>query len=182
MTRKFIYSIFFLLLLTDTGYSFLQHYGQPLDGDMPGLIVPSEKIYPVLSSPFGLRAVLKHETYINPNRFFCHWSLREYFLNMPGLLQKIKNPVSSVYLSCAVAKTSIQLALIILLAMLISGTTNVLKMDYIVSALLIAPLFQTNGFRGNMGIIDPSITYTFFLCLTFCIPAALSLPLYTEIL
>ena len=61
--------------------------------------------------------------------------------------------------------------LIFLLATAISGSRNILKTDFIISALLVAPLFQTNGYRNYMGIIDSSPTYTFF----YALPCALIL-------
>jgi len=40
-----------------------------------------------------------------------------------------------------------------------------LKLDFMIAAILVTPLFQTNGYRSYMGIIDPSTTYTFFYAL-----------------
>jgi len=171
MIKKIIYSILFLLLLADVGYSFLQHLHQPLDGDMPWNIVPANDVKQILKSPFGLEAILKNQTYPNPNRFFCHWIFREYFLSVPFFLQKFVEPIDSIYLSCAISKIIIQLMLIILLAIAITGTKNMLKMDFMIAAVLVTPLFQTNGYRSYMGIIDPSVTYTFF----YALPCALLL-------
>ncbi|MCK5822731.1 MAG: hypothetical protein KAG95_01925 [Bacteroidales bacterium] len=165
MTKHIIYLFLFLLLLTDLSYSFVQHLSQPLDGDMAWNIIPSNDVKPILENPLGINAILKDKTYANPNRFFCHWSFREYFLSAPLFLQNFTEPINSIYLSCAISKIIIQIILIILLAMAISGTNNILKMDFIIAAILVSPLFQTNGYRTYMGIIDPSITYTFFYAL-----------------
>jgi hypothetical protein len=171
MIRKTLYIILFLLLLADVGYSFLQHLSQPLDGDMAWNIVPANDVKQVLKSPFGLGAILKNQTYPNPNRFFCHWIFREYFLFAPLFLQKFVEPIDSIYQSCAISKIIIQLVLIILLAIAISGTKNILKLDLMIAAILVTPFFQTNGYRSYMGIIDPSTTYTFF----YALPCALLL-------
>ena len=171
MTRKIIYISFLLLLLADIGYSFLQHYNTSLDGDMAGGVVPANDVKQILESPLGLKVFRENKTYPNPNRFFSYWLFYKYFNKTPLFLQKIFTPIDSAYLSCAIAKTIIQIILIFLLAIVISGTTKILKLDFILAAILVAPLFQTNGYRNYMGIIDPSATYTFF----YALPSALAL-------
>lgn len=163
MIKKAFILVLVVLLLADIGYSFLQHYNTPFDGDMAAGIVPAEDVKPILESPFGTKIFTEHTTYPNPNRFFCHWSFYEYFNSAPLLLQNFTNPVNSAYLSCALAKTIIQVTIIFLLALIISG--GILKFNFLLAAVLITPLFQTNGYRSYMGIIDPSTTYTFFYAL-----------------
>ena len=171
MIKKIISIILFIFLLADLGYSFLQHYNTPLDGDMAGGIVPANDVKSVLESPLGLKVFYEDKSYPNPNRFFSHWVFYKYFNNTPLYLQKFFNPIDSVYLSCAIAKIIIQITLIVLLAILITGTTNIFKLKFLLAAILVTPLFQTNGYRGYMGIIDPSTTYTFF----YALPSALVL-------
>ena len=154
-----------MILLADIGFSFAQHLNQPLDGDMAWNLIPAEDVKPILENPFGIRTILNNKTYANPNRFFCHWIYREYLLNVPLILQKFSDPIDSVYLACAISKTIIQILLIILIAMAITGSRNLLKLDFMIAAVLVTPLFQTNGYRSYMGIIDPSTTYTFFYAL-----------------
>ena len=170
MNRKIFLLFLITLLLTDIGYSFLQHYSTPFDGDMPGGIVPAEYVKPVLENPLGIKIFKEHTTYANPNRFFCHWSFYTYFNSVPFLLQKTTNPLNSAYLSCAIAKTIIQVLMIYLLALAVSGNLK-FKLEFLISAVLITPLFQTNGYNNYMGIIDPSTTYTFF----YALPAAVLL-------
>ncbi|HTA62870.1 MAG TPA: hypothetical protein VK835_10460 [Bacteroidia bacterium] len=165
MIKRLLYSVLLLFILADTGYSFLQYLNQPLDGDIAWNTVPAEENKKVLNNPFGTDVILKHKTYPNPNRFFCHWMINRYFNVTPLVLQKFVQPIDSVYLSCAIAKTLIQLFLILLLAAAISGTSKLFKLDFIIAAALVTPLFQANGYRSYMGIIDPSPTYTFFYAL-----------------
>jgi hypothetical protein len=171
MTRRIIYSILLLLFLADAGFSFIQHYTTPLDGDMAGGIVPANDVKQILDHPVGINVITKNQIYPNPNRFFSHWMFKEYFNRIPLLLQKFVDPIESIYLSCAIAKIIIQISLIFLLAMSISGAKNILKMDFMIAVILVTPLFQTNGYRGYMGIIDLSTTYTFF----YALPCALLL-------
>jgi len=171
MKKKIIYFILLLLLLADLCYSFAQHLSQPLDGDMAWNIVPAYTVKPILESPFGIGVIFKNQSYPNPNRFFCHYTMKKYFEIIPLFLQKYLQPIDSIYLSCAIAKIIIQLILIILLAMAITGTFNLLKLDFLVAAVLVTPFFQTEGYQSYMGIIDKCPTYTFF----YALPIALLL-------
>ncbi|HLO91448.1 MAG TPA: hypothetical protein VK172_09825 [Lentimicrobium sp.] len=177
MIRKLIYLFLFILLSADLAYSFIQHINQPLDGDMAAGIVSNSVILPILESPIGLDAILYDRHYANPNKFFSHWSMKEYFLNIPLFLQRYTDPVNSVYLACAIFKIFIQLLLIYLISVAASGTFNILRMDFIISSVLITSFFQTNGYRSVMGIIDPCPTYNFFYSLPLAFLLILLLPL-----
>jgi hypothetical protein len=169
-----------LLLIADVGFSFLQHYSMPFDGDMAGGIVPADDVMPVLAHPFGFRAILEQSTYPNPNRFFSHKIFYEYFNVIPIFLQHFTNPLNSAYLSCALAKTGIQVALIFLVSLVVSrGRIN---RDFLLSAVLVAPLFQTNGYRSYMGIIDSSTTYAFFYALPTVFVLIYFMPVFLNVL
>ncbi|MFD1552966.1 hypothetical protein DNU06_15815 [Putridiphycobacter roseus] len=178
MIKKVLALLLITLLLADIGYTFLQNYHTPFDGDMAGGIVPADDVKPILASPLGLKIFKEHNTYPNPNRFFCHWSFYEYFNNVPLFIQNFTSPINSAYLSCALAKTMIQVIIIFLLSLLIAG--GILKFDFLVAAILITPLFQTNGYRSYMGIIDPSTTYTFFYALPTIFVLIYFIPLFLK--
>lgn len=163
MIKKIIPIVLIVLLIADIGYSFLQYYNTPLDGDMAAGILPANDVKPILDNPFGFRVLNEQTRYPNPNRFFCHWSFYVYFNKVPLLLQSFTNPINSAYLACAIAKTLIHATILIFVSLIISG--KVFKLDFILAASLITPLFQTNGYQGLIGIIDPSTTYTFFYAL-----------------
>ncbi|RLD59904.1 MAG: hypothetical protein DRJ05_05690 [Bacteroidetes bacterium] len=170
MTRKIIYSILFLFLIVDLGYSFVQYINQPLDGDMAWNLVPADEVKPIFNNPLGIGAILNNQTYPNPNRFFCHWAFREYLVSAPLLLQNLVGPIDSIYMSCAISKIVIHVLLILLLAMAITGTLNMFRMDFVLAAIIVSPLFQANGYVTYMGI-DPSTTYAFF----YALPSAILL-------
>ena len=169
LTKRIIYIILSFFLLFDLGFSFLQHMGQPLDGDLAWNIVPSNDVKPILKNPLGTVVVFRNQSYPNPNRFFCHWTIQNYFKKIPLLLQKIVTPINSIYFSCAIFKIFVQIFLIVLLSIAITGSCKWYKPDFIIAAILVTPLFQTNGYVRYMGIIDPSISYTFF----YAFPCAL---------
>jgi hypothetical protein len=163
LIKKIFASLLIVLLLADIGYSFLQHYHSPFDGDMAAGIVPSDDVKQILDSPLGLKIFKENITYPNPNRFFCHWSFYTYFNKAPLLLQNFTSPINSAYLSSAIAKIAIQVIITFLISLFIAN--SIYRLDFILAAILITPLFQTNGYRSYMGIIDQSVTYTFFYAL-----------------
>ena len=177
MSKKILYIILLLLVSMDIGYSFLQHYNMPLDGDMAESILPANGIKKVLKNPLGFKVFREQTTYQNPNRFFSHWFFNQSFNKTPQLLRSFKNPIDSVYLTCAIVKIVVQIILLILLAIAISGTTKVFDFNFILAVALITPLFQANGFFAYMGIIDQSITYVFFYALPLALLMLYFLPL-----
>jgi hypothetical protein len=168
----------FILLVIDAAYSFYQHYQVHLDGDMPANIVPAPACVLVLQDPFGYNALVHHQKYVGPNRFWAHFTQSVYFKKVPILLQSWVKPIDSVYLSCAIAKTLLQLFLIWLLAVFISGVKNIFRKEFIIGAILVTPLFQTFGYNTLMGIIDISTTYTFFYALPIALTMLFLLPFY----
>ena len=133
-----------------------------LDGDMAEGILQTNGVAKIFNDPFGVNVLIYKDSYPNPNRFFAHFFTAKYFRSIPFILQKFTNPIDSIYLSCAIAKTAIQFILIYLLALYITGIRNLFKKEFIIAAALITPLFQTNGYQNYMGIINNSMTYTFF--------------------
>ncbi len=160
--KGFLFKVLFLFIVLDLCYSFWQHAQMPIDGDLAKITVPASEYKRVLESPFGLSTITKRESYAATNRFVIHWSISNYFKAIPLALRKVLSPIDSVYISCALFKTLSQALILYLLAVFISGKRNVLNDRFIVAAALIAPLFQTEGFANTMGIIDKSITYSFF--------------------
>ncbi|MCX6183234.1 MAG: hypothetical protein NT150_15080 [Bacteroidetes bacterium] len=174
MSKRYIIYFLFVALMADLSFSFFQHYTTPLDGDVAGGIIINEDVKKIFEDPFGIGVITKNEMYSNPNRFFVHWTFAEYFKNIPLLLQKITDPINSVYLSCAIAKILIQTMILYLLAFFISGSKNIFKIEFLIAAVIITPLFQNNGYQAYMGIIDQSITYSFF----YALPCAFLLLFY----
>lgn len=174
--RKILYLFLLFFLLGDFSYSFLQYYHTSLDGDMAAGIVPAKDVQKIFDDPFGFTAITKDKPHANPNRYFSHLFFRDYFQTIPLLVQKFSNPVESIYISCAIIKLLIQVLIIYLLAIAITKTTSLFSLDLLTAAALIAPLFQADGYNRYMGIIDKSITYTFF----YALPLMLLLLFYIQ--
>lgn len=154
--------VLFLIFLADCFFSFFQHLNMALDGDMSAIILPAEWYSEVLKSPFGFNAILNGETYGGTNRFFSHWLMSKYFKCLPLVIQSFTSPVNSLYISCALFKTIIQICLTITLAKYIYVATKNKNHHLILICCFLFPFFQTNGFHTQMGIVDKSITYVFF--------------------
>lgn len=162
----------------DTTYSFFQHLSMPLDGDMPAGILQTNEVKKILSNPFGIDVITRHEIRPNPNRFFAHLAFSEYFRSIPFVLQRFFSPINSIYISCAIFKTILQILLIYLLACYISGTRAILTTQFLIPVILITPLFQANGYQGSMGIINSATTYSFFYALPIAFLLLLFLPFF----
>lgn len=177
LKKKIWYLLLFLFVL-DIAYSFIQHYLMPLDGDLASITLPSKGYSTVMSDPFGIRVLVHGEIYPAPNRYFAHLFVSGYFKTMPFLLQTIVSPIKSLYISCAIAKTAIQVLLTIILSCYIC-CWNLKKETILVCCLLISPLFQTghDNYKA-MGIIDESIVYTFFYALPISLLLLFIFPFY----
>ncbi len=175
MPKRTAYLLLAAFLLLDSGYSFLQHFHTRLDGDIAPIVVPADKYAKVLDDPFGL-GVLSGERYCAPNRYFVHAPMVWYFKHVPQAMQAFMAPVDSVYWACALLKTALQLALIGLLAAYASDGKR--RWEPLLAAVLVTPFFQAYGYNLQMGIIEKSITYTFFYPLPLAFLVAFFLPFY----
>lgn len=167
-----------IFLIGDFTFSFIQYYNTPLLGDLAGHVLPDNLIQPVFDDPLGFHLLLTGEPHSNPNRFFVHWALAEYFQNVPQFLQNFTTPINSVYLTSAIAKLATQILFVYLLALFISGSANPVKKNFLTAAVIIAPLFQAYGYWSRMGIIDKSIVYTFFYAIPLVVLMLFFLPVF----
>ena len=168
---RLVWGIIFCLFLIDTGYSFLQHYGQPLDGDLANLVLPTPAYQKALEDPFGFTTFISKEYSVGTNRYFSHFSIYHYFNNIPYWLQQFVPAIDSVYFANAIFKILIQLAVTISLGLIMLKTLGERSNKIIFAIVFIFPLIQNNGYNRYMGIIDHSISYTFF----YAFPVALLL-------
>ncbi|MBR9920714.1 MAG: hypothetical protein GYB31_07720 [Bacteroidetes bacterium] len=173
-----------ILLILDLGYTFYLNFHFPLDGDLASIMMPEagQAYHDVLQDPFALDVLLEGRKYTNPNRYFSHAALNAWFRSVPFVFQTITNPVDSVYLAAALAKTAIQFFIIWLLAVIISNKSRLWEEGFLMAAVLITPLFQTFGLNRHMAIIDQSVTYVFFYALPLAMLLLFLLPVLREYL
>ena len=178
MNKNRILAVFLVLLLSgDFIFSFVQYYNTPLFGDITISAWPDEHVQNLLDDPFGFQIIKTGEKQFNPNRYFSHLFLNEYFRNVPIFLQKFVIPVSSVYLASALIKITIQIIFLFIMASFITGD-KLFGRKFLICAIIIAPLFQVYGYWSRMGIIDKSIAYTFFYAMPMIILMFYYLPVF----
>jgi len=159
--KELVFIFLLLFFIGDTVYSFYQHSLPPIDGDIPTLVMPSDAYQQAAHDPFGLQILQTGENCAGSNRFFMQWANAAYFLHVPLWFQSFTSPIHSVYLSMAVAKTLIQVGLILLLASYIRVTFGWGRNEWMLAAVIICPLFQAVGFFEYLAMIDNSTSYTF---------------------
>ncbi len=160
--RPYLTWLLALLVIADLVYSGFQHFSVSLDGDLSAIVVPAPWYSKVLIDPLGLSALLRHEVYPATNRYAIHATMAAYFRHVPLGLGLVVPPITSVYLACALFKLGVQIGLLYLLTGYASGRWRPRGLRFWGTAALIAPLFQTFGFQGEMGAVMASITYCFF--------------------
>ncbi len=168
--NRLIIGLLLFFILADTLYSSLQHFYLPLDGDLVNAMSDPFHFKYIWNDLLGIKALTGEEVHPDPNRFMIPMIIYGYFYYVPIWLQSFSDPVTSVYLACSLFKTLIQLSISLLVAQAVSQF-NKTRNSFIIALVLIVPLFQTWGYSGSIGIIDGSITYTFF----YAFPLALLL-------
>ena len=177
--KIFVKIAFCLFLLFSVVFSFKRYYYFTLEGDLPAIVLPDSGFYQtVMDDPFGLNVILHDSVYPATNRFFTHLEIEWCFKTLPFCFQKLSTPVKSIYYSCALVKTGVQFFLIFLMAFVITGSRKFFGFDFLFVGVLLIPFFQTFGFNQWMGIIDHSITYTFFYALSLGLVMAFFLPFF----
>ncbi len=161
-SKRIILWALVVLTLVDLGYSFKQYCNYPTDGDMPSHLVPEDCFQKVLDSPLGFDVVASEEKYPDPNRFFMHYP---YYLTMnflPTYLAKFMAPVKAIYVAMGAIKIIVHLVLLLLMGIYINAGLKLKKLTFWISLLAVSAFFQANAHSTlRIGIIDPSITYTF---------------------
>ena len=167
-------------LLFEIAFSFIRYTHFTTDGDLVSITLPNRSYNTVLTDPFALNVLLHDSIYAAPNRYFVHRAMVSYFNSVPLLLQAFVSPIDSIYYSCALAKTLIHFFIVFLLAVYCTGKWNLKDTNFLLAAALITPLIQTFGFNQLMGIIDHSISYTFFYAFSLSLVLLFFLPIFLK--
>lgn len=177
---KWLVAVAIFLVVGDLGYSFYQHYHFPMDGDMEESVLPRDYLLPLYQDPFGVKMIASGEPHAAPNRFFSHYLLYKTYRTVPFGLQRVVEPLSSIYLTNALCKILMQMALLLLLCTLVCGGFRVKEPRFYLAMLLFSPLFQTCGATHSFGLIDVSVSYAFFYALSLIFLVCCFLPFIYE--
>lgn len=150
-----------LFIFLDLGFSFKEFHGHALYGDVIPLILPDDTNAPVLSDPFGFKALSTKVYHPNINRYFCVASLQIYMKQMPLFLQYFTNPVESLYLSSSFFRAGIYLSFIFFMFRVIRLNQRDSKTKWI-ALISLLPFLQNSGVNICFDFIGESIVYAFF--------------------
>jgi len=174
--------IFFLFITLSLSKSYKQYSVSSLDGDVAESVLPYPAIQEIFDDPTGIKTVFNNHEHQSPNRFFSHFFLHKTFRELPILLQHFCDPINSVYHSIAITKLIIQILILFLLTVIISGKTNIFSFQFLISAAILIPFFQTNGkyLAHEIGIMDKYVSYCFFYALPLIFLLLFYLPIFLE--
>ena len=183
-TRTILYAILLAFIVFDLSYSFKQYRGATLDGDIADCVLPGLCIQKLFDDPTGVKTIINNDKHLGTNRFFTHFFMYKTFREIPLFFQKFCDPINSVYYTSAVAKLAMQIMILLLLAIIVNGNFRLFAFKFILITAIILPFFQTNGnlLVREIGIIDPSITYSFSYALPLIFVLLYYLPLFLELL
>ena len=163
--RRVAYWFCVVAIVADTCYSFVQHYSEPLDGDMGESVLPLDYIQPLYNDPFGIKMLATGEPHAAPNRYFSHRTMFGTYRSVPFVLQRVTDPVRSLYYTNAICKTTMQLLLVLLLSGIACGGFRFRRLKFAATCLFFCAMMQTCGFVGSIGMVTKSVTYSFFYTL-----------------
>jgi hypothetical protein len=155
-----------------------------LDGDVAESVLPYPGVQKTFDDPIGIKTIVNNDKHWGPNRFFSHYFLHKTFSEIPFLLQNFCDPIESVYYTAAIAKLMMLIILLFLLTVIVNGKANIFSLKFIVTAAILIPFFQINGkhlYRG-IGIIDQSISYSFFYAMPLMFLLSYYVPIFLEFL
>jgi hypothetical protein len=161
-SRKLVRLVLLLFIFGDLAYSFWQYNNFPIDEDLARIVVPDIYYRQVLEDPLGLEVWKSGEGYQATNRFAAHYTIRAYFRTVPHWLQFFLDPIDSLYWSAAFFKLLVQLLLLSQMSRYTLSVFRDTRMERLAVLAFFLPFFQAMGYQLVFGIIDSSITYTFF--------------------
>ncbi|MCL1969355.1 MAG: hypothetical protein FWF65_07365 [Bacteroidetes bacterium] len=179
-----LYGALLIFILLALSKSFKQYSVAPLDGDIAESVLPYPDIQKTFDDPTGVKTIIHNDKHLGVNRFFSHYFLHKTFREIPLLFQKFCIPINSVYYTSAIARLIMQILILCLLAMIISGKINLFSFKFIVTTAILIPFFQTNGkyLAHEIGIMDKDISYCFFYALPLIFLLLYYIPIIFELL
>jgi hypothetical protein len=182
--KLILYFLSLVLIILALSKSFKQYCGCSLDGDVAESVLPYPDIQKTFDDPTGIKTIINNDKHLGPNRFFSHYFLHKTFRTLPFLLQNFYDSVDSVYYTAAITKLIMQIIILFLLTTIILGSFYLFSLKFIITFLILIPFFPTNGthISHEIGIIDRSVTYSFFYALPLIFLLLYYIPVFFEFL
>ena len=182
--RILLYSILLLFILFSLTRSFRQYSFMRLDGDVAESVLPYPQVQKTFDDPTGIKTIINNDKHLGTNRFFSHYSLHITFRKIPTLLQNFVNPIESVYFTSSMSKIIMHIAILFLLTVIINGKLNIFSFKSMIITALLIPFIQTNGksLAHDIGLIDKSVSYSFFYALPLIFILLYYVPIFFDFL
>jgi len=182
--RKSLYSnlivvVLSLVLLFDVAQSVFHYANLSLDGDLVKIIAPCESYSVIFTDPFGFKAITQKIQYAGAGRISCHFMMQQWFTTIPSAINYfIEDPVRSVYYSSALFSGLLHVFFIAICLLFVRLKNRFNFRTVLILALLASVFIQYQSFYHNFGIIDLSITYSFFYIFPLLILITYLYPFY----
>ena len=151
-----------LFIIFDLVFSAARYLQLPIDGDFAKIAVPLYYDF-VLKDPVGIQAITKDTTYGGAGRYTCHVAVRFWSKSVFHAIDKFSpDPIESVFLMSALFSMLVHILFLWLALKYISKKVELsLNLKLLVIAMATSFL-QMAHLYYSIGVIDSSITYTFF--------------------
>lgn len=170
-------------LAFDFSYSFLQYFAAPLDGDIAAICLPLNHYQKILTEPFGFQLLQDPTPYSATNRYFSHKTMYWWFNDFyEWVVPFFKYRTNALYFISALFSLLIHIIIVGLLSLYVKSFFNTKRKTFLLAAVIITTFFQfKTGFYEQIGIIDNSITYTFFYALPMALLLIFFYPFFKRI-
>lgn len=151
-----------LFIIFDLVFSAARYHQLPIDGDFAKIAVPLNYDY-VLKDPIGFQAIAKDTTYSGAGRYSCHAAVWLWSRSVFHVIDKFApNPIESVFLLSTLFSILVH---ILFLWVAVNYISKKVPLSFNLKLLVIAmatSFLQMANLYYSIGVIDRSITYTFF--------------------
>ncbi|MDB5229025.1 MAG: hypothetical protein JWN78_3218 [Bacteroidota bacterium] len=181
MKNKNLYFRYFIFLcfVLNIVYAFKQNYGKVLDGDIIHVVLPVSNYNEVLKDPFGINVLLYKKQYAGTNRYFSHETMYIWFRPVQKIISSFfKDKVTAIYVVSALFNTLIYVFVVLMMAAYLARNFSFKSNQFLLAVLMVIPLIHQNGWNESIGIIDHSVSYTFFYGLPLCLLLLYMFPFY----
>jgi hypothetical protein len=149
-------------IMFDLVFSAMRYHQLPIDGDFSRIAVPLNYDY-VLKDPIGIQAIIKDTSYAGAGRFTCHAAVRFWSKNIFQVVSKLSpDPIESVFLMSALFSILIHILFIWLAFKYISIRIKLTINQKLLVIAMSTSYIQMAYLYYSIGVVDQSLTYTFF--------------------
>lgn len=149
-------------IMCDLVFSVVSYHQLPIDGDFPRITVPLNYDY-ILKDPIGIQAIIKDTTYAGAGRYTCHAAVRFWSKNVFHAVNKFSpDPIESVFLMSALFSILVHILFVWLAFKYITIRIKLTVNQKLLVIAMSTSFIQMAYLYYSIGVVDQSVTYTFF--------------------